>query len=301
MKINRLLEMTIILINKKKTTARDMAARFGVSTRTIYRDIDVLSTAGVPVYTTKGKNGGICLLDDYYIGGTAMKASEADSLRIALETLKATKYPDVDTVIHKLGSVFKGKPKDISWIKIDFSPWGSTPNEDHRFSNIRDAIVSHRMIVFDYTGSNGQSGRRRVEPYVLWYKGSGWYLFGYCMDKHDFRLFRMTRIKALTLNQETFIERTLPDEEQKFKQDDLPMVTLKLKFKPNIRYRIFDDFNSDYIALDGDGGGRVSVTFPAGDWVIGYLLSYGDGIEVLAPESMRDAVKKRILAMGNNY
>ena len=143
MKINRLMEISIILMNKKKTTAAHLADRFGVSVRTIYRDIDALSVAGVPVYTNKGKGGGIFLMDNYYLGGTTIKEEEAEGIKAALETLKAAQYPDVDAVIEKLGVLLKKPVEDPAWISIDFTPWGSNPDENRRFSDIKSAILNH--------------------------------------------------------------------------------------------------------------------------------------------------------------
>lgn len=120
MKLNRLLEITTILLNKKATTAKELAERFSVSTRTIYRDIDVLSASGVPVYATQGINGGISILEDYTINRTALSNSEKDNILFALQTLQSTKYPEIDAVLEKLGSIFKYTATD--WISIDFSP-----------------------------------------------------------------------------------------------------------------------------------------------------------------------------------
>jgi len=104
MRFNRLLEIRTILLNKRTVTASELAERFSVSTRTIYRDIDVLSASGVPVYATQGTNGGISILEDYTVNRTALSNSERDSILFALQTLKSTKYPEIDLVLEKLGS-----------------------------------------------------------------------------------------------------------------------------------------------------------------------------------------------------
>ncbi len=301
MKINRLLEITILLLNKKKTTASALADRFDVSTRTIYRDIDVLSSAGVPVYTNKGKGGGICLLDDYYIGGTTVKADEADSLKAALQTLRAAKYPDVDAVIGKLGAVFKGRASDTAWVEIDLTPWGTNPDEDNRFKRIKDAILSRHTITFDYIGSNGSESKREAEPYVLWYKGSGWYLLAYCLKRSDFRLFRMTRMQVVRMTESLFQPRELPKQPAQTDKQQLKHITVRFRFNPKIRYRIYDDFDREYITNEANGGGVVTVSFPEGDWLFGYLMSYGAGIEVLSPEPLRQEMIRRMDEARENY
>ncbi|MBN1693298.1 MAG: HTH domain-containing protein, partial [Dehalococcoidales bacterium] len=128
MKITRLLEITLILLNKKSVTAGQLAERFGVSTRTIYRDIDELSSAGVPVFTNKGSGGGISLLDNYAINKAMLTEHERDSLLLALKTLQSTRYPEIDAILEKIGAVFR-KAAAADWVQIEFSPWGSGPNE----------------------------------------------------------------------------------------------------------------------------------------------------------------------------
>lgn len=137
MKINRLLEITIILLNGKNVTAKQLAGRFCVSTRTIYRDIDVLSSAGIPVYTNKGKGGGIALLENYTINKALLSADESHSLIMALKTLEAVRYPEIDVILNKIGSIFKDTKAEADWLEIDFSPWGSRPADAEAFNIIK--------------------------------------------------------------------------------------------------------------------------------------------------------------------
>jgi predicted DNA-binding transcriptional regulator YafY len=121
MRIDRLLGITLMLLNKGNVTAREMADRFGVSTRTIYRDIDDLSAAGVPVFTSKGNNGGISLLEDFTLNRSILTENEQDSLLLALKTLQATRYPEIDTTLEKIGAIFKNA-EAADWVHIEFSP-----------------------------------------------------------------------------------------------------------------------------------------------------------------------------------
>ena len=154
MKINRLLEITLILLNKGNTTARELADRFEVSTRTIYRDIDELSAAGVPVYTNKGSGGGISLLENYVLNRSIITEHERDSLLLALKTLQATRYPEIDEILGKIGALFKNAPA-ADWVHIDFTPWGSGPNEENKFLNIKQSILQCKVATFDYINADG--------------------------------------------------------------------------------------------------------------------------------------------------
>ncbi|WP_331668205.1 helix-turn-helix transcriptional regulator [Clostridioides difficile] len=166
MKINRLTEIIVILLNKKLVTAKELADRFEVSTRTIYRDIETLSMSGVPVYMTKGKGGGISLIEEYSIDKTILSKKDKESLIVALKTLQATKYPEINSVVNKIGSIF-GEQNFSNWIEIDFTEWGSNFNEDDKFTKIKEAILRCNTINFNYVNSLSSQTNRTVETVVL--------------------------------------------------------------------------------------------------------------------------------------
>ncbi len=293
MKINRLLEITIILLNKGTVTARELADRFGVSSRTIYRDIDDLSGAGVPVFTNKGNGGGISLLEDYSINKTLISEHESESLILALKTLQATKYPGIETVLDKIGAVFKNKDF-ADWVFIDFSHWGSTPNEYNKFLDIKNAILQCRCISFDYINSEGCKSSRNIEPMRLLFKSKAWYLWGYCKTREDFRTFRISRMKNVEVTEEAF-KRKQPGTQEKL-SDGIPekLVTLKLKFYPQALHRLYDDFDEELIVRNEDGTCNVTITFPEDEWVYGYIMSFGCYVEVLEPKHIQEIIIARM-------
>lgn len=293
MKINRLLEITIILLNKGTVTARELADRFGVSPRTIYRDIDDLSGAGVPVFTNKGNGGGISLLEDYSINKTLISEHESESLILALKTLQATKYPGIETVLDKIGAVFKNKDF-ADWVFIDFSHWGSTPNEYNKFLDIKNAILQCRCISFDYINSEGCKSSRNIEPMRLLFKSKAWYLWGYCKTREDFRTFRISRMKNVEVTEEAF-KRKQPETQEKH-SDGIPerLVTLKLKFYQQALHRLYDDFDEELIVKNKDGTCNVTITFPEDEWVYGYIMSFGCYVEVLEPKHIQEIIIARM-------
>jgi predicted DNA-binding transcriptional regulator YafY len=294
MKINRLLEITLILLNKSTVTAGELAERFGVSTRTIYRDIDELSGAGVPVFTNKGSGGGISLLDNYAINKALLTEHERDSLLLALKTLQATKYPEIDVILEKIGGVFK-KAASADWVQIEFSPWGSGPNEENKFLDIKRAILECKVVTFDYINTDGILSHRRIEPMLLAFKSQAWYVWGYCKTRRDFRTFRISRIRNMVVTNEGFERRPLesPKEEEPAAVS-LKHVTLKLRFQPEDLYRVYDDYNKERIIRNADGTYDVTVTFPEDEWVYGYIMSFGGYVEVLEPKHIRDIVRERM-------
>lgn len=293
MKINRLLEITIILLNRRSVTAKELAGRFGVSTRTIYRDLDVLSTAGVPVYTSKGSGGGISLMEEYSLNRTLLSEQETESLILALKTLQAVKYPEIDIVLDKIGGLFRNTDA-ADWIDIDLSPWGSQPNEHDKFNHIKTAILKRLVLSFVYINANGERSKRSMEPMRLVFKGQAWYLWGFCRVKNDYRLFRISRIKELEVTDEVFQRRKHEAPEIDTSQAAAPLLNLRLRFHPEVLYRVYDDFDDALIQRSADDFCEVSVTFPEDAWVYGFILSFGEYVEVLEPESVRKVIAERM-------
>lgn len=290
MKINRLTEIIIILLNKKIVTAKELADKFEVSTRTIYRDIEELSLSGIPVYMSKGKNGGISLLEEYSINKTILSDKDKQSLIVALKTLEAIKYPEVDSVTNKI-SFMLNKEELSNWIDIDFSKWGSDFNESDKFNKIKIAILNNKLIEFSYINSFGNRSIRTIEPMKLIYKGQTWYLYGFCKLKKEARTFRITRIKDLVIKKENFIRRNIKDiDTNPSKKLIENMVNLKLKLRKEVLYRIFDDFDQNLLINNQDGTYEINIELPENEWLYGYILSFGNYIEVIEPKYIRDIV-----------
>ena len=200
MQIDRLFQIVLILLNKKTITAKKLSEHFNVSIRTIYRDIEALSFAGIPIYSLRGKNGGIKLLESYVLDKSLLSSKEQNEILYALESLKSSNYPDVDEVLKKLNLIFN-KSSDY-WIEVDFSRYGS--NDNTLFNNIKKAILNSQAVKFTYFNTNGETSQRTVNPLKIWFKEKAWYLFAYCQKKNEIRQFKINRIKNLTLTNEYF-------------------------------------------------------------------------------------------------
>jgi predicted DNA-binding transcriptional regulator YafY len=294
MKINRLLEIVLILLNKETTTAKELADKFDVSTRTIYRDIDTLSTAGIPVYMNKGSGGGICLLENYALNRALITEHERDNILLALRTLQATKYPEIEAILGKIGALFKNTALS-DWVRIEFSPWDSGPNAENKLLDIKKAILEDKVISFDYIDANGIRSHRNIEPMQLVFKYQAWYLNGYCRTRRDIRAFRISGIKNLVTTDEVFIRRPLADvKEEETAAVSRKYVTLKLRFQPEDLYRVYDDYEEEHIIRNTDGTYDVTVTLPEDEWVYGYIMSFGCYVEVLEPQYIRDIIRERM-------
>lgn len=300
MKINRLLEITMILLSKRQVTAAELAQRFEVSVRTIYRDIDEMSMAGVPVYANRGAGGGIALLPGYTINKALLSKSESDGVLLALRTLQATRYPDAESALEKISAVFNVRrsdsdtQKETDWIDIHFQPWQSDPNENERFAAIKTAAMERRVIEFDYINVQGECGRRAVEPQKLIYNGHSFYLFAFCRKRCENRMFRVTRMKNITVTNEHFVPHVSLPKTDHMSEDGRPEVLLRLKFQAKVLHRIYDYFSDEIITRNSDGSCTVEVNWPEDEWVYGYILSFGDACEVIEPLHIRKIIASRL-------
>lgn len=289
MQINRLFEMVYLLLNKKSMTAGELAAHFEVSPRTIYRDVELLSSAGIPIYMTKGKGGGISLLPDFVLNKTVLTDGEKSDILAALHAVEAVSLEQTNTAVQKLSSLFGNT--NVDWVEVDFSGWANADEEAQLFSLLKTAIVGKKKVAFQYHSSEG-STQRTAEPMKLCFKGQSWYLYAFCTVRQDYRFFKLRRMKELQPLDEHF-ERTAPVkifEGGKIFQDDFVTITLKLSKK--MAYRVYDEF-SQYKTLPC-GDFIAQLTMPRGDWVYQYLATFGEHCEIIEPEDIRLQIKDKL-------
>ena len=298
MKINRLIEIIVILLNRQTVTAKELAARFGVSTRTIYRDVDVLSSAGVPIYTDKGRGGGISLLEDYTLNKTLLSKSESDGLILALKAMGATDYPEANALLEKMGSIFKDNIAH-DWIEVDFESWSSKVNENNKFSKIRDAIINNRVIHFTYINGTGIRTNRDADPVKLMFNAYTWYLIAYCHNRNEHRMFRLSRMKNVQITDERFTKRTITEQEKQIAP--VPLIELKLRCDEKVLNRLYDTFDEQFIRQNNDGTFDLTVDVPEEEWLYSYVLSLGSYAEVLSPKRIRDEIQIRAKAVLEKY
>lgn len=296
MQNSRLFEIIYLLLDGGSLTAQQLANRFEVSVRTIYRDVESLSAAGVPVYMSKGRGGGVRLSEGYVLTKSLLSEQEQMEILGSLQSLQAADCPNTQQLLHKLNGVFAKNCEN--WIEVDFSQWDSGKQN---WEQLKDAILTRREVTFTYYGANGTKTHRQVQPYTLWFKEKSWYLKGFCTQKKAMRLFRLTRIKELDVTDCAFVPIA------GLQQPPLPqhsinvLVTLTLRLNPSQAYRVYDEFAADAVTQNEDGSFTVYATFPEDEWVYGYILSFGSEAQVIAPEHIRQGVQWRLQKMVKNY
>ena len=292
MQISRLLEIVYILFEKKIVTAKELSEHFEVSQRTIYRDVDALGAAGIPIYANKGKGGGISLLDNFVISKSILSEKEQMDILASLQGMKALSVPDVEPVLNKLAAMFDRNY--TNWIDVDFSHWGSSLNEKEKFTLLKTAIINKNRVEFDYYSSYGEKTKRIIEPLRLMFKGQAWYIYGFCTVKNDYRMFKVTRIKNLAPLNKKFV-RNIPEYIWRSSHEATNRtIKLVMKIESSMAYRVYDEFGQESITKNADGSFIVTASFPEDEWVYGYALSFGDCGEVIEPEHVRDIIKGKL-------
>ena len=296
-KLARLFEIVQILLTEKKVTAEKLARHFEVSKRTIYRDIETLTLAQIPVYSEKGRYGGIGLIKNFMIDKSFLSQNEQNEILFALQSLNAVQDSKNNITLTKLNSIFNRKADD--WIEVDFSRYGE--NDSILFEKIKNSILEKKVIKFIYFNTKGKKSKRTVEPLKLWFKEKAWYLFAYCRKKKDIRQFKIARIKNLELTCEHF-ERELKKEDLKNQNNVNGKGTkIVIEVDKSQAYRVYDEFFEENIAKKENGNFEITIEIFENEWLYGYLLSFGEHLKVLKPARIREILAKKVEKMRENY
>ena len=299
MQINRLFEIVYLLMNKKRITANELATHFEVSKRTILRDIDTLATAGIPIYTTQGKGGGIFIQDNFVLNKAFVSQEEQKQILFSLQTMSATEFIETNQVLGRLKSLFDSSNKD--WIEVDFSRWGHSAVDNTKFEILKNAIINELAVSFDYLSPYGESKGREVHPLKLSFKSKAWYLHTFCLTESDYRVFKFTRISSIQALDKPFNSCDYEIPPIKSVEESAPsdFINIRIFISPNAKYRIYDEFAQSDITVNEDGS--LTLRTALGLWIYDYILSYGAAIEVLEPQDIRDELLVRIEKIKNKY
>ena len=312
--LERLISIIYILMNKGTITAGELAERFEVSTRTIYRDVEALSIAGIPVYCKKGKNGGISLTEEFVLNKMLITKEEQQEILAALVGLRETEVSGSATeeeTLKKLGEFFQAEP--VPWVQIDLSDWSGLRRQ--MYEDIKRAILTRHVIEFDYYGQNRPMSHRVVEPVQLQFKEYTWYLRAYCLERKDFRTFKLFRMQRLNVQEETFVPKKEQAEkweeraeincstavEMQMQEPEFQVTPLILWIDKKEAYRVYDRFDESELTQLPDGNFLARCAYPLDEWVYSLILWFGPSAKVLEPEFIREEVQNRIKQMVENY
>ncbi|MCC7667701.1 helix-turn-helix transcriptional regulator [Liquorilactobacillus satsumensis] len=308
MKVNRLVSIIMTLIDKERISAKGLAEMFEVSKRTIYRDIEAINMAGIPIRSTSGVGGGFEIMEAYKIDKKVFSESDITTLLIGISTIpNIIKNKDYANTLAKLQSFIPVEKLETTnlqteQISIDFSHWIENRNLEPYLNIIKIALQENKLLSFEYINHKGNRTKRQVEPYSLVLKSSQWYLQSYCLKRKDFRLFKLTRLSNLEMEEINFVP-------QKYKQPFLNtpktlsklQTTTKLRIHESIMERLLDYCAWDKFLPAGDNYYIVNFPFIENEYYYGILLSFGERCECLEPLHVRLELKRRIGRLAKLY
>ena len=299
MKMERLIGILSILLQREKVTAPELAEQFEVSRRTIQRDIEALGRAGIPISTAQGAGGGISIMEGYRVDRTVLTAPEMGAILAGLRSLDSVSGTRRYTqLMEKLSAGAATLVPGGTHMLIDLSSWYKT-SLPPKIELIQGAIEQHRTIRFAYFSPKGES-ERTIEPYYLVFHWSTWYVWGWCRTREDFRLFKRNRMTDLVSGQpfpphpaplpDLTPERIFPSKYQ-----------VTVLFDPACRWRLVEEYGAERFTVEPDGRLRFTGVFPDADSVLSWVLTFGDMAELVEPEELREGLGALAEALARRY
>ncbi len=296
MQESRLFKIVYHLLDKGRATAPELAEKFEVSPRTIYRDIDALSGAGIPVYAEAGRNGGIHLMNDFVLDRAVLSEEEKQEILTALQSINSTKNIGSSQTLQKLSAIFNINSED--WLEVDFSRWGNKGTDNEKFELLKSAVIHQKCVKITYANSYGTISERIVQPLKMSYRSMAWYLKAYCTKKQDYRIFKLTRIIDLEVLTDSFCKSSFPELDETSSRACNKIV---LRFPKQMSYRVYDEFDRTQVGKKENGDLIVSAEMPEDEWLIGYLLSFGTQVEIIEPAYLTDVVAEQAKKIYEKY
>ncbi len=308
LKIDRLMSIIMVLLNCEKISATKLAEMFEVTPRTIYRDIETIALAGIPIITHTGVNGGISITPEYKVDKKFFTTSDISTLLMGLGSISTTlSHKEIIGTLEKVKSLLpKEQFRDVelksNQITIDLTTWMGNKNFQPNLEKIKKALNDSKYLLFEYYGCGREKSNRCIEPYKLVLKEGNWYLQGYCTLRKDFRVFKLSRISNIEILDSTFVPREFhPKPLDGTGWIDKRLITIKLLVDWSLREQIVERCGEENIQPYGSNQFMVDFPFVEDDLGYNILLGFGDKCECLAPENVRIELIHRIKKLSNIY
>lgn len=300
MKIDRLIGILSILLQKDMVTAPELAEHFEVSRRTINRDIEALSKAGIPIQTLQGSGGGISIMNGYRMDRTLLTSKDMQMILAGLRSLDSVSGSGYYGQL--MEKIQTGSSELISGrdsVLIDLSSWYKTSLAP-KISTIQDAIENRHILEFYYYAPSGES-ERSIEPYYVVFKWTSWYVYGWCLTRKDYRLFKLNRMDKVRETGESFVCRNAPVPELSSELVYPRNIILKALFDPDMKWRLVEEFGPDCYEVQKDGRLLLNRDYSDMENLTMWMLTFGDKVEVLDPPELRDKLKNMAESMIKIY
>lgn len=299
MKIDRLIGILSLLLQKEKVTAPELAERFEVSRRTINRDIEALCRAGIPIVTSQGQNGGISVMEGYKIDRTLLTSAEMQEILAGLRGLDSVSSTGrAAQLMEKLSAGASTLMPGAQNILIDLSSWYKEALAP-RIELVREGMDQHRLLSFCYYAPAGES-RRTIEPYYLIFRWSSWYVWGYCRTREDYRLFKLNRMEEPVLG-EPFEGRSAPLPDLENERIFPGGIRVKALFEPDCKWRLVEEFGAGCFEEQEDGRLLFHADYTDAENLLSWMLTFRDRAELLEPRELRDELRRELERAAARY
>ncbi|WP_294615965.1 YafY family protein [uncultured Gilliamella sp.] len=309
MKINRIITIIMILLQREKVSGKELAEKLEVSLRTIYRDIQVIESAGIPIITYTGSTGGISILKNYKISKGLFTKEDIIILLKGLNLLDSPvlKENENSITLEKIKSFLSEQEleevvNNLNQLSIDLSSWFSKQNINKKIAIIKLALKEQRVLSCGYLAVKNKHATRLIEPYQLIFKEKEWYLHAFCLNRNDFRIFKLSKMSNIRQTNTKFIRQAKPEAFSLFKQDIKKRIfKIKLLIDESLLERILDYCDEKDINQLNDQQYIVNFDFIDDDYGYGILLSLGHKCICLEPEHVRTEMIQRTEKIAHCY
>ena len=306
MKFEIMTSILFELLSKKCVSAKFLSEKYGVSTRSIYRYIEELELAGVPLYSVHGKQGGFSLVDTYKLSSTFLTKEEFNKAVSSLSALNEG-MPDklIESVILKLKATVKneygGFDVKSGNLIIDAGPWGDAVGYKSKLSLMQKCIENTTLIEISYHDRNGNVSNRTIEPHVIVFKQGLWYVYAYCREREDFRFFKLGRIEYANEINEKFARRELNKDDLPLNwHESVPCEEVELLVSPTVLSDV-EEWLGVEIVNKVNGKFIASAKLPYDKGLVSKIMSFGKGIKVISPEKLKNEVLENAKEITKNY
>lgn len=300
MKLDRLIGILSVLLQKDVATAPELAARFEVSRRTIQRDVDALCRAGIPIVTRQGANGGISIMENYKISRTLLTRAEMQDILAGLRSLDSINGTNrYGQLMEKLSAGSSDFMTGGQSVLIDLSSWYKESLAP-KIALIRHAIDRRMELAFLYYSPKGESSRR-IEPYYLIFHWASWYVWGWCSSREDYRLFKLNRMDKLRLTGCEFEKRAVPLPDLSSERVFPGGIRVKALFAPECKWRLVEEFGTGCFSEQPDGRLLFQAEYTNQEELITWLLTFRDQALLLEPEALRAELQSAFARMAERY
>ena len=298
MKIDRLIGIITTLQQKKMVTAPYLAAKFEVSRRTINRDIEDICKAGIPIVTTQGINGGISIMEGFSLDTTVFTEQELTAIFTGLKSLDSVSH---SASAEKLAQKISGSSaiKLTDHMVIDLSSFYKDDFAS-KIEQIKFAIRESRCIAFHYYYNKGEADKL-IEPYLIVFKWSDWYLFGFCTERQDFRMYKLRRLWNLQITDVSYTIREIPEEKKQFDSHITDDYIISAVYDPSVKYRLIEEYGPACFVKQKDGKLYTEWGFTTQNSAVEWFLSFGDKVKVLSPPEMVGLMSSILNSAKNLY